>query len=84
MIRCVVCEGRKTILGMGSMKEDCKSCAGKGFMPETSVAQSVEILDKVFKQKLKANQNMENKDIGKLDAKEKEQDKIKKGAHVEG
>lgn len=36
MISCKLCEGRKTFLGMGGMREKCKKCDGKGFMPETN------------------------------------------------
>lgn len=35
MKRCLVCEGNKTVIGMGNMKEKCKACNGKGFLPET-------------------------------------------------
>ncbi len=34
MKKCTRCDGQKYINGMGNMREKCKPCDGKGFVPE--------------------------------------------------
>lgn len=79
MRRCKVCEGRKTVYGMGSMKEECKTCSGKGFMPEPKKeeAQTIPVTDgtcivfdepphpDVFNMNLVKEKKKGKKDVGK-------------------
>lgn len=37
MIKCSRCNGHKTILGMGNMRENCKECEGKGFIEDKAI-----------------------------------------------
>lgn len=68
MTRCKVCEGRKTVLGMGNMRETCNSCDGKGFLPEEKIkiiTIDKEPEEKIFKENIvKLKEKKENRDGG--------------------
>lgn len=49
MKRCTVCVGKKFNLGMGNMQEKCKTCDGKGFIPESEPLKVEKNKDKKFK-----------------------------------
>lgn len=34
MRKCKICQGQKTVYGMGSVREKCKECNGRGFFPD--------------------------------------------------
>ncbi len=42
-IRCSVCNGRKTILGMGGMYRDCWECNGVGWVDGTDHADELDV-----------------------------------------
>lgn len=34
MRKCKICQGQKTVYGMGNVREKCKECNGRGFLPD--------------------------------------------------
>lgn len=58
MKKCQSCNGNKTVLGMGNMREDCKPCSGKGFMPEVEpIKVTAEHIKEKTKEKAKNERN---------------------------
>lgn len=37
LIRCVVCEGRKRLMGIGGMIKECYACEGIGYIRDISM-----------------------------------------------
>jgi len=76
MKKCPICNGHKYILGMGSMREKCKYCGGKGFIEPVSESLSFSNIDLVKKNNLE-NEKKLNKLIEKKKSRNK--NKVKKG-----
>lgn len=79
MKRCRICVGQKYVYGMGNMREKCKPCDGKGFMPEIKKeeAKTIPVSDAtcvvfdeppdptVYNMNLVKAKKKENKNVGK-------------------
>ena len=46
MIRCNACQGRKTIMGLGTLERDCTECNGTGWIENEVQFDSDDEIDK--------------------------------------
>lgn len=45
VIRCEICNGSKSILGLGNMLQSCKACSGVGYCNDNYIEEEFEIED---------------------------------------